>query len=97
MIQLTCKPLSALRTVDERLVSYSIEMTEATGGTFWKAYTPGQIAGTEDFPPLSVNDLKDITAMAGLMQHYPPIGLYDRRLRGMAKALGPARVRVSGS
>ena len=31
-------------------MSYNVEMTEATGGTFWKAYTPGQIAGTEEFP-----------------------------------------------
>ena len=34
-----------LHTVDERLMSYNIEMTEITGGTFRKAYTPGQIAG----------------------------------------------------
>ena len=50
-----------VRTVDERLVSYNIEMTEITGGTFWKAYTPGQIAGTEEF---SVSgELTDFTAM----------------------------------
>lgn len=30
-----------LRTVDERLMSYNVEITEVTGGTFWKAYTPG--------------------------------------------------------
>ncbi len=96
-VQLTRKPLQALRTVDKRLISYNIEMTEVTGGTFWKAYTPGQIAGTEKFPPLPVHDLKDITAMAELMQEYPPIDLYDRRLRGLAKALGPAWIRVSGS
>ena len=42
--------LKALRTVDEKLLSYNIEMTEVTGGTFWKAYTKGQIEGTEGFP-----------------------------------------------
>ena len=40
-----------LRVVDDRLMSYNVEMTEVTGGTFWKAYTPGQITGTEPVPP----------------------------------------------
>ena len=31
------------------MVSYNVEFTEVTGGTFWKSYTPGQIAGTEPF------------------------------------------------
>ena len=34
-------------------MSYNIEMTEITGGTFWKTYTAGQIAGTETFPAVS--------------------------------------------
>ena len=42
--------LKTIRTVDEKLLSYNIEMTEVTGGTFWKAYTKGQIEGTEGFP-----------------------------------------------
>lgn len=49
-------------------------MTEVTGGTFWKKYTPGQIAGTEEFPP--IKDIQDVPAMAELMQYYPPINLY---------------------
>ena len=86
---------TALRRIDERLVSYNIEMTEVTGGTFWKAYTPGQIAGTEDF--VVKGELTDFTAMADLMQYYPPIDLYNEKLRSYAKALGPAWVRVSGT
>jgi len=70
-------------------------MTEITGGTFWKSYTPEQIAGTEKFPMIS--NLKDVTVMADLMQYYPPIDLYDRRLRELAGELGPAWVRVSGT
>ena len=31
----------------------NIEMAEVTGGTFWKAYTPAQIAGTEEVPPIT--------------------------------------------
>jgi len=36
-----------IREVNEFLVSYNVEMTEVTGGTFWKAYTDAQIDGTE--------------------------------------------------
>ncbi len=95
-IELTPEAVTPIRTVDERLMSYNIEMTEVTGGTFWKAYTPGQVAGTEDFFVASSN-LKDFTAMTDLMQYYPPIDLHDERLRERAKALGPAWVRVSGT
>lgn len=84
-----------LRHVDERMMSYNIEMTEVTGGTFWKAYTQAQIAGTEKFT-LS-GDLTDFTSQKDLMQYFPPIDLYDKRLRTRAKELGPAWVRVSGS
>ena len=88
--------LKEIRTVDEKLMSYNVEMTEVTGGTFWKAYTPGQIEGTEEFK-LTANGLSDFTAMADLMQYYPPINLYDEKLRKLAKDLGPAWIRVSGS
>lgn len=40
IVRLTSE-LMPLRSVDRRLVSYNIEMAEITGGTFWKAYTPG--------------------------------------------------------
>lgn len=88
--------LKSIRTVDERLVSYNIEMTEVTGGTFWKAYTEGQIAGTEPFKVSDVS-LNNFTAMADLMQYYPPIDLYNKRLRELTKKLGSAWIRVSGS
>lgn len=94
-VELNPDYLKVIRTVDERLVSYNIEMTEVTGGTFWKAYTPGQIAGTEEFK--ITGDLTDFTSMADLMQYYPPINLYDEKLRRYAKELGSAWIRVSGS
>lgn len=84
--------LTELRKIDERLVSYNVEMTEVTGGTFWKAYTPGQVAGTEEFPPI-----KDFAEMAALMQWYDPIDLYEENIRTLAKGLGPCYIRVSGS
>ncbi|MBE6937623.1 MAG: beta-glucuronidase [Ruminococcaceae bacterium] len=94
-IVLRPEKLKWLRSVDERLVSYNIEMTEITGGTFWKSYTPGQIAGTEEFKVSG--ELSDFTAMADLMQYYPPIDLGNETLRERARALGPAWIRVSGS
>ena len=84
--------LEVLRTVDERLMSYNVEMTEVTGGTFWKAYTPGQIAGTEEFPPI-----KGMHEMANLMQWYDPIDTTNPRLIKLAKEFGPVWVRVSGT
>lgn len=95
VMKLNPESLKKIRSVDERLMSYNVEMTEVTGETFWKAYTPGQIAGTEEFPVISA--MGDFTAMMDLMQYYPPINLYDKKLRRLAKAFGPVWVRVSGS
>lgn len=96
LIRLDPENARTIRNVDERLVSYNIEMTEVTGGTFWRKYTPEQIAGTEEFP--SITNLQDgFTALSGLMQYYPPIDLYNERLRGLAKKLGSAWIRISGT
>ena len=84
--------LNVLREMNPRLVSYNVEMTEVTGGTFWKAYTPEQVDGTEEFPPIS--DWRD---MGKLQQWYDPIDLTNPRIRALAKELGTAWVRVSGT
>ena len=83
---------TALREMDERLVSYNVEMTEVTGGTFWKAYTEAQVDGTEEFPVI-----KDWTNMGNLQQWFDPIDTTNPRLIKLAKELGPAWVRVSGT
>ena len=94
-VKLKTSGLEKMREMDERLVSYNVEMTEVTGGTFWKAYTPEQIAGTE---PFSVGDATDFaSAYMNLMQVYPPIDLYNEKLRKLAKEFGPVWVRVSGT
>ncbi len=82
----------ALRQMDERLVSYNVEMTEVTGGTFWTRYTDAQVDGTEEFPVIT-----DWHDMGKLQQWYEPIDLYNPRLRKLAKDLGTAWVRVSGT
>lgn len=88
--------LKPLREMNPRLVSYNVEFAEVTGGTFWKAYTPGQIAGTEEFY-VKPSD-KGIESMyVDLMQVYPPIDLYNEKCRKLARELGPVWVRVSGT
>lgn len=81
-----------LRTVDERMMSYNIEMTEITGGTFWMPYTPGQVAGTEKVPPLT-----SMADLGKLQTWYDPIDLQNEKLIRLAKALGPVWIRVSGT
>lgn len=84
--------LNELRQIDPRLVSYDVEMTEVTGGTFWSAYTDAQVDGTEEFPVIS-----DWTNMGNLQQWYDPIDTTNPRLIKLAKELGSAWVRVSGT
>ncbi len=91
-VKLTPEKLIALHTMDERLVSYNVEMTEVTGGTFWKAYTEAQVDGTEEFPII-----KDWSNMGNLQQWYDPIDTTNPRLIKLAKELGTAWVRVSGT
>jgi hypothetical protein len=95
-VKLKTSGLTKLREMDERLVSYNVEMTEVTGGTFWKAYTEAQIAGTEEFPKLE-GGFSNHTAMAGLMQYYPPIDTTNEKLIKLAKEFGSVWVRVSGT
>ena len=91
-IKLNASGLNALRSIDPRLVSYNVEMTEVTGGTFWKAYTEAQVDGTEEFPVI-----KDWSNMGNLQQWYDPIDTTNPRLIKLAKDLGPAWIRVSGT
>ena len=84
--------LNEIRKIDERMISYNVEMTEVTGGTFWKAYTDAQVDGTEEFPVI-----KDWTNMGNLQQWYDPIDTTNPRLIKLAKDLGAAWVRVSGT
>ncbi len=87
--------LKVLREQNPALMSYNIEFAEVTGGTFWKAYTPGQIAGKEEFIVDMSKGME--AAFKDLMQVYPPVNLYDEKLRALAKEISPAWVRVSGT
>jgi len=91
-VSLKAQGLTALRDMNERLVSYNVEMTEVTGGTFWKAYSEAQVDGTEEFPVI-----KDWSNMGNLQQWYDPIDTTNPRLIKLAKELGTAWIRVSGT
>lgn len=91
-IKLAPEKLKELRKVDSRMVSYNVEMTEVTGGTFWKPYSPEQVDGTEGFPPIA-----DFSEMAKMVVWYDPIDLYNETLRKRARDLGTSWVRVSGT
>ena len=91
-VTLNPSDLKVLRTMNPRMVSYNVEMTEVTGGTFWKAYTDAQIDGTEQVPPPDFSK-----GMAAMHQWYDPIDTTNPRLIKLAKALGSCWIRVSGT
>ena len=95
-VKLNPAELKALHEQNPDLVSYNVEFAEVTGGTFWKAYTPEQIAGTE---PFIVRPSADgIAAMyKDLMQVYAPANLYNEKLRKLTRDLGTCWCRVSGT
>ena len=91
-VKLNPEAVKEIRKINPALISYNVEMTEVSGGTFWKAYTPEQIAGKEEVPPPDFSK-----GLAGMHQWYDPIDTTNPRLIKLAKALGPVWVRVSGT
>ncbi len=91
-IKLKPKKLRKIRTANPCMISYNIEMTEVTGGTFWKAYTDAQIDGTEEVPAPDFSQ-----GMGAMHQWYDPIDTTNPRLIKLAKELGNAWIRVSGT
>ena len=91
-VKLDPSVLRELRKMNPRLISYNVEMTEVTGGTFWKAYTDAQVDGTEQVPPPDFSK-----GLAAMHQWYDPIDTTNPRLIKLAKALGSCWIRVSGT
>lgn len=82
-------------TVDERYLSYNVEMLEVTGGRFWKPYKDIAAPGEDAAPTKGGNSPAGMDP--NLYQYRPPIDLANPRLRKLAQALGPAYMRVSGT
>jgi hypothetical protein len=78
--------LPAVAKVDPRFQSYNIEMAEVIGGSFWAPFPkPGEAPATGGLG-------------AAMFRKRAPLDLKaNRRLRVLAKALGPAYVRVGGA
>ena len=91
-VKLRTEGLEKLRDMNPCLISYNVEMTEVTGGTFWKAYTDAQIDGTEQVPPPDFSK-----GMGAMHQWYDPIDTTNPRLIKLARELGQCWVRVSGT
>ena len=81
--------------VDERFQSYNVEMLEVTGGKFWKPYS--SLAKQTAAPVASSGDSTPAGMDPNLYEYRPPVNLANARLRKLARALGPAYVRVSGT
>jgi hypothetical protein len=81
-------------TVDERFQSFNVEMVEVTGGRFWAPYKK---AAAPEAAPAAPAGLGTPAIDPSLFRMREPIDLANRRLRNLAKALGPAYVRVSGT
>jgi heparanase len=90
-------------TIDERFLSYNVEMAEVIGGDFWKPYTDASTAPleAETVRQGSRPDGAVPSGVAGqnptMFQARPPIDLSNLRLRMLAAALGPAYMRTSGT
>lgn len=91
----TLPPVAA---IDERYLSYNVEMAEVIGGNFWKPYDAmgGAGSGGAGSSASGGGNLK-VGQDPTMYQARPPLDLTDARLRKLAAALGPAYVRVSGS
>ncbi|RYD60036.1 MAG: hypothetical protein EOP60_00370 [Sphingomonadales bacterium] len=87
------RALNAISRVDPRFQSYNIEMAEIVGGRFWAPYKD---AGTKT-PSEGTRPGGSLGFEAALFRQRPPADLSNVRLRNMARALGPAYIRVSGS
>ena len=80
-VKLSTEGLKEIRKMNPAMTSYNVEMTEVTGGTFWKAYTPEQIAGTEEVPPPDFSQGNPIMSM---LEWIDPIDSKNPKLMQMA-------------
>jgi heparanase 1 len=98
----TPRAMRPVATIDERFLSYNVEMAEVIGGNFWKPYTAESIAG------LKANAAAPLSRSGGaspgvagqdptMLQARSPIDLSNVPLRKLAAALAPAYIRNSGT
>jgi heparanase len=91
--RLNTAELPEVARVDRRFQSYNVEMAEIVGGRFWAPYAERSASPDKGSQQADGSLGFDAT----LFRQRPPADLTDRRLRNMARALGPVYIRVSGS
>ena len=99
-VSVTPASMARVGVVDDRYLSYNVEMLEVTGGKFWKPYGPELDAILKQPAPSAASNAAGDTPAGmnpALYQYLPPLDLTNRRLRKLATALGPAYVRTSGT
>lgn len=87
-LNLNFKNLKQVGEVDSRYQSFNIEMCEVVGGDFWIPYEL-----LDSVKRISVKK----KGLEALKWKIAPINLYEKKLRYLAKAIGPTYVRVSGT
>src|SRR5690348_12136663 len=99
VIPISPAAMPRIATTGPRYQSYNVEMAEVIGGNFWKPYTAASIAAMKAKATRSAGtaDIGVVGENAIMFQKRAPIDLGSPRLRELAKALGPAYVRVSGT
>ncbi len=97
VIRLTPSSFKQVGTIDARFQSYNVEMAEVIGGNFWRPYDKNELSKSSQIEQTSNPAIAIDHNNTSLFQAIPPIDLYDKRLRILAKALGPVYVRVSGT
>ena len=98
----TPRAMRLIAAIDERFLSYNVEMAEVIGGNFWKPYAPESIAAMRANDGAANSSSGSTSAdIAGqnpnMFQARLPIDLSSHRLRALAAALGPAYMRTSGT
>lgn len=99
-VAVTPRTMPRIATVDPRYESYNVEIAEIIGGSFWKPYTPASIAALKakvGAPPPAGPVMGNVGQDTSMYQRRAPIDLTNSRLRKLARALGPAYVRASGT
>lgn len=95
-VQLSPSTFAKVREIDERFQSYNVEIAEVIGGRFWKPYR--EMTGPTQPQARSQENTGGAVALdPALFSQRPEADLTDARLRMLARALGPAYIRVSGS
>lgn len=98
---LHAESMPRLATIDERYQSFNVEMLEVTGGRFWKPYASTREHAAPGPGEAAMPEAASSGTPAGMdpsiYEYRPPKDLANPRLRKLARALGPAYVRVSGT